>query len=258
MARDKFNLEKALASGAAGQNEQGLSLAARWYFKGASNAWSADGVRKNWNEMTPERFRQFATEAKKVFTDFGRKNKNLTTDKEVKAFQQKFSIKMDEESVASIIGSPVDGNKKVSKATDAALARLFSVDDVITYTAGFGKPHRGMDKTEQIRKAIQEAGAANVTITPLGDGYASLRKQGGMFSVMPRVRVTIGDKKFDAYYNIDLESATTHGGAYIENKDYGIHNVVPDIDNWDGYGVWDTRETSKQLKAKASESLGTY
>lgn len=86
MKREKFNLEKALASGAAGQNEQGLSLAARWYFKGASNAWSADGIRKNWNEMTPERFLQFATEAKKVFTDFGRKNKNLTTDKEVKAF----------------------------------------------------------------------------------------------------------------------------------------------------------------------------
>ena len=109
-----------------------------------------------------------------------------------------------------------------------------------------------------MRDAIAKAGASNVTITPMGSGYASMRKDGGKFSVMPLVRVKIGDKSYDAYYDIELESATTHGGAYQQGSTADMYNLFPNYNGWAGYGVWDTRETSSQLKGKASESLGTY
>lgn len=259
MEHARLNLARQKAGGGIdAPGNDGISIAHRWYAKAASNAWGANGITKNWFDMSPDKFLQFAVEAKKVFHNFGKENAKLTTDKEIKKFQKQFSIPMDEETVASIIGSPVDGNKKVAKATDAAISKLYGVDDIITNTAGFGKPRRGADKTEEIRKAIREAGAANVTITPMGDGYGSLRKKGARFSVMPRVRVTVGDKKFDAYYNINLESAGTHGGAYVAAQNDGIYNVLPDYNGWTGYGVWDTRETHSQLAGKADEPLSTY
>lgn len=165
---------------------------------------------------------------------------------------------MDEYAVASIIGSPVDGNRKVAKATDAAIDKLYGVYDVVTNTAGCVKPHRGSEYTQSMRDAIKKAGSSNVTITPMGTGYASMRKRGGKFSVMPLVRVNIGGKTYDAYYDIQLDSAPTHGGAYIQGSTSDIYNMFPDYGGWAGYGVWDTRETSNQLKGKASELLGTY
>ena len=247
----------AIAAGAQ-QTEQGISLADRWYSTGAAKAWSANGITKNWFDMNGENYAKFSAEAKKVFSDFGKKQHKVDTKHAVAAYQKQFSIPMDEYAVASIIGSPVDGNKKVAHATDAAIARLHSVYDVVTNTAGCIKPHRGQEATQSMRDAIAKAGASNVTITPMGSGYASMRKDGGKFSVMPLVRVKVGDKSYDAYYDIELESATTHGGAYQQGSTADMYNLFPNYNGWAGYGVWDTRETSSQLKGKASESLGTY
>lgn len=59
---------------AAGQGyEQPLSLAGRWYHTGAANAWSANGITKNWFDMDPDAYRAFSMDAKKVFNDFGKK-----------------------------------------------------------------------------------------------------------------------------------------------------------------------------------------
>jgi len=181
---------------------------------------------------------------------------------------------------------------------------LYGVYDIVSNTAGFTKEHRN-STTNSIRRAINTYGASNTTITPLGTGYSSLRKDTGSFSVMPKVRVTITDNsgkivfKKDAYYDINLQSASTSGGAYLsgykENIGPGptqigkvgshydrttnsfvpneVHydlstitpstgmrefNVYPDYNNWTGFGVWDTRETNKNLKAGQSEKLGTY
>lgn len=299
LAREKFNWQKERAAAAqAGEDNPGVSLASAWYSKGVANAWSADGITKNWYEMNKDKYGQFSNQALKLFTDFGKTQLGKKRGDAMKAFENKFSIRMDEESVASIIGSPVDGNKKVAKASDAAIDKLYGVYDVVSNTAGFTKGHSNQT-TSSIRNAIRTYGAANTTITPLGTGYGSLRKVDGSFKVMPKVRVVVTDNsgkvvlKKDAYYDIDLSSAGTSGGAYI--KDYresggfkelgtpGSHydaqlkrfvpndvsyvyespvttkelNLYPDYNQWNGYGVWDTRETSKQLKAKASSELGT-
>ena len=125
---------------------------------------------------------------------------------------------MDTKSVAGAIGDTVSGNDRVVQATAANIDRLFGENDIITNTAGYRRKYEGND-TKEIRDMINQYGASNTTITPLGDGYASLRKSGN-FTVMPRVRVTITDDNGnpvytkDAYYDIGLSSMPNKQGAY--------------------------------------------
>ena len=58
------------------------------------------------------------------------------------------------------------------------------------------------------------------------------------------------------------------GGPRISNNDVyftgtpkeGVreYNMYPNLNNWSGFGVWDTDLTSKKLHAGASKKLGTY
>lgn len=143
----------------------------------------------------------------------------------IRRYESAFSFDMDPTSVARAIGGPggtVSGNDRVVQATAADISRLFAVNDYISNTAGFTAQHVDTD-TKKIRKEIEDNGANNVTITPLGTGYGSLRKIGGNFEAAPKVRVTVTDKdtgeirSYDAYYDLGLRSATTQGGAYLGN-----------------------------------------
>ena len=143
----------------------------------------------------------------------------------IRRYESAFSFDMDPTSVARAIGGPggtVSGNDRVVQATAADISRLFAVNDYISNTAGFTAQHVDTD-TKKIRKEIEDNGANNVTITPLGTGYGSLRKIGGNFEAAPKVRVTITDKdtgeirSYDAYYDLGLRSAKTQGGAYLGN-----------------------------------------
>lgn len=148
-------------------------------------------------------------------------SKYYNTNEIRQAFKQQYTIGMDTKSVAGAIGDTVSGNDRVVQATAANIDRLFGENDVITNTAGYRRKYDGAD-TKEIRDAINEYGASNTTITPLGDGYASLRKSGN-FTVMPRVRITITDGngnpvyQKDAYYDIGLSGMNNRGGAYAGN-----------------------------------------
>lgn len=153
-------------------------------------------------------------------------SKYYNTNEIRQAFKQQYTIGMDTKSVAGAIGDTVSGNDRVVQATAANIDRLFGENDVITNTAGYRRKYDGAD-TKEIRDAINEYGASNTTITPLGDGYASLRKSGN-FTVMPRVRITITDDngnpvyQKDAYYDIGLSGMNNREGAYVGNtKKYG-------------------------------------
>ena len=307
LAREKFNWEKQKyqleQEGKGEQDLTGISLAQRWYDKATSNAWSADGITKHWKDMRTS-YGQFGKQVDKVFYDFGQKQKGKSYNQILQAFENQFSFAMDSKSVAGAIGDTVSGNERVVQATLEDVNKLFGVDDVISNTAGFTRDYRNKD-TNEIRSAIEKYGASNTTITPLGTGYGSLRKIGADFNVMPKVHVTVTDASGkvvlskDAYYNLNLGSETTAGGAYIsgykENKGQGVRqigkagvhydrelnsivpndvsydlstmrpstgirefNMYPNYNNWVGFGVWDTRETNKNLKAGQSEKLGSY
>lgn len=307
LARQKFNWEKQKyreAQEGGGETDlQGISLAQRWYDKATSNAWSADGITKHWKDMKTS-YGEFGKQVDKVFYDFGQKQKGKSYNQTLQAFEKQFSFAMDSKAVAGAIGDTISGNERVVQATLEDVNKLFGVDDIISNTAGFARDYRNKD-TEEIRNAITTYGASNTTITPLGTGYGSLRKIGADFNVMPKVRVIVTDASGkvvlskDAYYNLNLASETTAGGAYIsgykENKGAGpkqigkpgLHydrelnsfvpndvtydlstiqpstgmrqfNMYPNYNNWVGFGVWDTRETNKNLKAGQSEKLGSY
>lgn len=157
-------------------------------------------------------------------------SKYYNTDEVRQAFKRQYTIGMDTKSVAGAIGDTVSGNDRVVQATAANIDRLFGENDVITNTAGYRRKYEG-DDTKEIRDMINQYGASNTTITPLGDGYASLRKSGN-FTVMPRVRVTIADDNGnpvytkDAYYDIGLSSMPNKQGAYAGGGVRKFNNAV--------------------------------
>ena len=136
------------------------------------------------------------------------------------AYRKQFSIPMDPEAVTMKIGTPLSDNKRVAKVTDGIIDKIYGTDDIISNTAGYTKTHTSRS-TDVIRNAIKKYGAANTTVSSMEDGYSSLRKNGGNFSVMPRVKVVCTDKdgnvKFQryAYVDIGLSSYTKPGGAYL-------------------------------------------
>lgn len=153
-------------------------------------------------------------------------NKYYSTSEIKTAFKRQYSIGMDTKSVAGTIGDTISGNDRVVQATAANVDRLFGENDIITNTAGYRRKYENKD-TKELRDVINKYGVSHTTITPLGDGYASLRK-GGNFTVMPRVRVVVTDEngdvvhQQDAYYDIGLSGMQNKQGAYTGNsKKYG-------------------------------------
>lgn len=153
-------------------------------------------------------------------------NKYYNTSEIKTAFKRQYSIGMDTKSVAGTIGDTISGNDRVVQATAANVDRLFGENDIITNTAGYRRKYENKD-TKELRDVINKYGVSHTTITPLGDGYASLRK-GGNFTVMPRVRVVVTDEngdvvhQQDAYYDIGLSGMQNKQGAYTGNsKKYG-------------------------------------
>lgn len=144
---------------------------------------------------------------------------NVPTNEVKVQFKNQYTITMAAEHVAKAIGDTVSGNDRVVQASQANVERLFGENDVITGTAGYTRVHES-DDTKELRDAINKYGAKNTRITPMGDGYASLRKN-GKFEVMPRVRVQVvddnGDIKYnkDAYYSIGVSGQSNKQGAYI-------------------------------------------
>ena len=150
-----------------------------------------------------------------------------------KAYEDKFSIPMDEKAVAKIVGTPLSDNKGVAKISAAIIDKLYGVDDVITNT----KTYQHVN-TDEIREWVKKYGPENFTATPLGKGYGSLRKDSGSFEVTPKIRLTYtdpntGKKKFrDCYVDIGLGSNATPGGSYLGNyQEYGGVQQHGDITN---------------------------
>lgn len=169
-------------------------------------------------EKRPPRLQNAIEEAKKEW--ISKNSTGVVPTNEVKArFKNQYTITMAAEHVAKAIGDAVSGNDRVVQASQANVERLFGENDVITGTAGYTRVHES-DDTKELRDAIDKYGAKNTRITPMGDGYASLRKN-GKFEVMPRVRVQVvddnGDIKYnkDAYYSIGVSGQSNKQGAYI-------------------------------------------
>lgn len=189
-----------------------------------------------------------------------------------KSYEDKFSIPMDPEAVARVVGTPLSSNKQVAKISAAIIDRLHGVDDVITNTSGYTKGHQSIS-TDQIRKDVQKYGPENVTVTPLGKGYGSLRKDTGSFEVMPKVRLTFTDPKTgkkkirDCYVDIYLGSEATPGGSYLGNykevggtQQYGsMTNPAQGIEIGYGYkGPVQFGESTRGFNAAPSNSARQY
>lgn len=274
--QQELDIKKAASDNTPEADLDGFSLAQRWFDKAQANAWSADGITKQWKDMK-NRYGEFGKSVDKIFYDFGQNvikfsksgtfnkdlyNKDLrdaynranrsgkytkeqlrdgkypkpnkddlkyysgnTYNSRIRRYEGAFSFDMDPTSVARAIGGPngtVSGNGRVVQATAADIMKIYAVNDYVSNTAGFTAQHVDRD-TKNIRSEIERNGANNVTITPLGTGYGSLRKIGGNFEASPKIRVTITDKdtgqirSYDAYYDLGLRSATTRGGAYLRN-----------------------------------------
>lgn len=169
-------------------------------------------------EKRPPRLQNAIEEARKEW--ISKNSTGVVPTNEVKEkFKSQYTITMDASQVAKAIGDTVSGNDRVVQASVANVEKLFGENDVVTGTAGYTRAHEGND-TKELRDAIEKYGAKNTRITPMGDGYASLRKT-GKFEVMPRVRVQVvddnGEIKYDhdAYYNIGVSSQGNKQGAYI-------------------------------------------
>ena len=247
---------------------------------------------KPYNELRSDQ-RLLLDTAKREAKQFVSKQSILDTQE---AYRKQFSIPMDPEAVTMKIGTPLSDNKRVAKVTDGIIDKIYGADDIISNTAGYTKTHTSRS-TNEIRNAIRKYGAANTTVSSMEEGYASLRKNGGNFSVVPRVKVVCTDKdgnvKFQryAYVDIGLSSYTTSGGAYLgdyreeggqagrfveqRGEPYSIGNktfkgdlenvrfipddinAYPNINNWPEFGVWDTDATAKRLHVPYS-NLGTF
>lgn len=137
-------------------------------------------------EKRPPRLQNAIEEARKEW--ISKNSTGVVPTNEVKEkFKSQYTITMDASQVAKAIGDTVSGNDRVVQASVANVEKLFGENDVVTGTAGYTRAHEGND-TKELRDAIEKYGAKNTRITPMGDGYASLRKT-GKFEVMPRVRV---------------------------------------------------------------------
>lgn len=275
-------------NGGNGTQLDGMSLASVWYDSGLAKAMSSDGIKKDWWDINTQ-YDYAGDNIERVFRSFGRKFKGNSkpTGETVKSIQneyeKQFSIDMDSKAIARIVGTPSSGNEEVSVISPRIINKLYGVDDIISNTSGYSKTHT-THSTNKIRNSINKYGASNTTITPLGVGYASLRKSGS-FEVMPKVRITCTDKdgkvyRYDAYVDISLGSEATKGGSYFRNykqtggynvsrtpegkvkitgqpeKGAKSFNVYPDYNRWSGFGVWDTDVTSKMLHVPYSQ-LGT-
>lgn len=178
-------------------------------------------------EKRPPRLQNAIEEARKEW--ISKNSTGVVPTNEVKEkFKSQYTITMDASQVAKAIGDAVSGNDRVVQASAANVEKLFGENDVVTGTAGYTRTHEGND-TKELRDAIEKYGAKNTRITPMGDGYASLRKT-GKFEVMPRVRVQVvddnGEIKYnrDAYYNIGVSGQGNRQGAYIgDNKKVRMH-----------------------------------
>lgn len=148
---------------------------------------------------------------------------NITSPQAVsdiqEAYRKQFSIPMDGQAVAKIVGTPLSENNRVARLAPGMVDKLYGTDDIISNTAGYSRTHTNI-LTKQIRDAIKKYGLSNTTVSALEEGYGSLRKNTGSFEVMPRVRIVCtdenGEVKFDkdAYVDISLGSERTKGGAY--------------------------------------------
>lgn len=179
-------------------------------------------------EKRPPRLQNAIEEARKEW--ISKNSTGVVPTNEVKEkFKSQYTITMDSSQVAKAIGDTVSGNDRVVQASVANVEKLFGENDVVTGTAGYTRAHEGND-TKELRDAIEKYGAKNTRITPMGDGYASLRKT-GKFEVMPRVRVQVvddsGEIKYDnaAYYNIGVSGQGNKQGAYIgDNRKVRMHD----------------------------------
>lgn len=214
--------------------------------------------------------------------------KHYQTSEIIDAFKNQYTIKMDTKSVATAIGDTISGNDRVVQPTAATMDNLYGINDIVTNTTGYRRSH--INDTELLKAKLNQYKPSELTITPMGDGYASLRKT-GEFMVMPRVRITFPDGTTeDAYYDIGLSGMKNQGGAYMQsnrkqvlkqgskpklystpnqianldvdlspNIEYydGNYSLYPDYNNWTQFGPWDIR-TSSELKASPSQKLGGY
>lgn len=176
------------------------------------NTWANPGLSGRTKDLTA---RYNALKRKYTSKINGPKTANEVQEE----YRKQFSISMDGESVAKIVGTPMSDSKTVGKIKPGYIDKLYSTDDIISNTSGYRFTHTS--DTNKIRQAIKRYGASNTTITSLEEGYGSLRKNTGSFEVMPRVRVTCTDNEgnivfqSDAYVDIDLGSYKTKGGSYI-------------------------------------------
>ena len=311
LARDKFNWDKekwaaehpelANAASAAGvgsgvnTNSQSFSWAQRTYDKALANIISDGTTNTSWTEMS----RNYGTanaNARNVQAQFGRQFRGIQDYNAIKnAYINRYKVDIDIPSFMKWLSrGNVDGNQGVSKITDADISKLKTIDEVVTGTAGYTKKYRtGADQNlklngesaadglaalgiKTIQDAIDKYGAANTTLTPMNDGYGSIRKDTGAMEVYPRVKITVSDGSGNTistvcYYDMGLHSKGTPGGAYvgdqkvtpvskgsqIVNIDAGIGNYFPNYEDWLMYGPADIR-TNAFLKAKSDEYNAGY
>lgn len=270
-----------------------FSWAKRTYDTAAANILS-DGIVNTQPHEMDQNYQYLSANAKNVQADFGRQFVGNTNYNNIKsAYIQRFSKPIDNTTLVNWIGAgSVNGNKNVSKITDADINKFMTVDAVVTNTAGYTKKDRSdkkdynitwtdgvsdeiKSKYTNINDIIREYGAANTTVVPLGEAYGSVRKQSGAIEVYPKVKVIVdlGNGQAvstECYYDMGLHSKGTPGGAYVrdqktiggKNGEYitsvnDLGNYYPNYSDWSLYGPSDVRATSS-LKAKATVFNGAY
>lgn len=296
--KEKWNQEHpelsaiADAGGGAGYipNNSVFSWAKRTYDKTLANIISDGTTNTSWTEMDRNYYTASAN-ARNVQAQFGRQFRGVQDYNKIKnAYINRYKVNIDVPSFMTWLDrGNVSGNKGVSKITAADVEKLLTVDEVVTGTAGYTKKYRtGRDENlkfteglndqgiETIKDAIDKYGVANTTMTPMTDGYGSIRKNTGAVEVYPRVKITVncgGGKTISTicYYDMGLHSKSTPGGAYvgdqkvtpvskgsdIVNIDAGVGNYLPNYEDWLMYGPADIR-TNAFLKAKAVVDNGGY
>ena len=301
LARDKFNWEKQKyqqehpestgnGNGVYDPNNQVFSWAKRTYDKTLANIISDGTTNTSWTEMD-KNYGTASSNARNVQAQFGRQFRGVQDYGKIKnAYLNKYKVDIDIPSFMTWLGrGNVSGNKGVSVITAADVEKFITEDEVVTGTAGYTKKYRtGVDKNlkfsdqlnsegiNTIKDAIDKYGVENTTLTPMSDGYGSIRKNSGAVEVYPRVKVTVncGNGKTISticYYDMGLHSRRTPGGAYVGNQkvtpvskgskivnvDAGVGNYYPNYEDWLEYGPADIR-TNAFLKAKAVVDNGGY
>ena len=301
LARDKLNWEKQKyqqehpeytedRNGVYDPNNKVFSWAKRTYDKTLANIISDGTTNTSWTEMG-KNYGTASSNARNVQAQFGRQFIGVQDYGKIKnAYLNRYKVDIDIPSFMTWLGrGNVSGNKGVSVITAADVEKFITEDEVVTGTAGYTKKYRtGVDNNlkfsdqlnsegiNTIKDAIDKYGVENTTLTPMSDGYGSIRKNGGAVEVYPRVKVTVncgGGKTISTvcYYDMGLHSRRTPGGAYvgdqkatpvskgskIVNVDAGVGNYYPNYEDWLKYGPADIR-TNAFLKAKAVVNNGGY